>query len=910
MIISVSENPFPSQGTSNLPGDPQTIVELETLASVTLPRPQLDRAFGFVRDYIQGHNSTQKGQFVALLGEHGSGKTHTINYLIGQSKTLQSTDTPRQNPFHFSIKLETADIGTFYRAVWAQIDEQPLRELLAVARDHAAIDQLKKLPEVNDDKAERLRGSREAAEKLYSGYLVDRGAVERLQIEEVSRLPRGREQFQRALPFLFGSDPELATHTYRWLSGLPVTESGLRAIGVDAPIDSTEMFKSGLQLLAALFRVARRPLLLYLDQFEKLVNVAVDTDTPDPESVGVLRRLVDEVPNRGGLVLIAGTPLAWDKMPGDLRERFGQHVVELQTLTDEEATKLVLLFLPSGLSPFQEGGIDALLKFSRGNIRRFLQNCSTMYALAEPSKVIDGSLVDEAIRSGSLKPPEEERAVLAAIEHQLTANGLRFVRNLHLYKQTVDYAIEAERDRPGIVIETTRAVYKDDETRLARKLVDLAEDVRSILGANSIVISVVLGYSTREVSDAIAGTVRQVFYDPRTFAEDFRAALKPPAPPPEAVPAGAPPGHPLRNELDVLRAELVRMQSQRDSEVDVLQQQIRDLLERSAPERAAPPGDLADRWHEERLRLESAIRNAREEHRNAEFQKLRHAGLAMEREWRNLHLRIGAIMAILFAGLLVVRFFVPGFLRLSDTSWKFLSMSLIALIPAALLLALSYFRFLQPAYVRRLSDPVDTLDQLEQLRVESPRAAARLLFHPRPEIRYVAARSVQLGDVPVRQLADWLSQERLPLVREAQALLLAETRTPLITQDLDSGRIPEAIYLAERLADEPRLSDSRLRITYQLANQGIDDYFARYGRSPQLRKAFDTGDVSVQIASFTNRQSAKNALRDLSPFDGGIGAFPALRILPLVDQLYFFWAEVSFVLDRVRPPAPPPNPAA
>lgn len=895
------DNPFPSQAASGLPGDPATIVELETLSDVTLPRAEFGRAWDFVKDYVEQHGSSAEGQFVALLGEHGSGKTHTINYLIAESKKLQDPSAPQRNPFHISVKLETTDLGTFYRSVFTQIEEKPLRELMTIARDHLAIDQFKTLPEVDETKAEKLRGDRKAAERLLAAYLIDRGALEKQQVDEISRIPHGREDFQRALPFIFGRDPERATAAYNWLAGKRVEASDLRAIGVSGPIDSVEMYKSGLQLLAALFRAARRPFLLYLDQFEKLVGVTQESDVLNEQNAGMLRRLIDVFPRELGLLLIAGTPLAWRKMASDLRERFGQKVIELRSLSDQEATDLVGLFLknPTDTFPFEQSGIDAVLRFSRGNIRRFLQYCSTMFALGQKAgETIEAADVEAAIRKDLLRPPEEELVIMAAIERHLAANGLRWVRNSHIYSQTVDYSIPAEKDRPGIVIELTRAVYKDDETRQAQKLIDLADDVRRLFGPSSIVIAVVVGYSTREVSNIIGTAIRQVFYDPQTFAGEFRSALKPAAvvsvtavPAPDAV----------RGELRALRQELTRMQSMRDGEVEALTERIRVLLDRQpAAEQTIPPSLLVERWQNERTRLEGAIQGTRAERKEAEFQKLWRAALMVEHEWRDRHLRMGLPILAAVAGALIFWLLFAKFIYSTDLLFSFFAF-LVVLIIVGVVVVISYFRYLQPQDLRRAMRPVDTLDDLEQLHFEHASAAGRRLFHPQPQVRYVAARSVRYHEFDAVRLAKSLPYERIPLVREAQALALAGEG--LDTYELDelfTGRVPEVAYVVERNPPSPYV-DERLEIASELGHRMMDPYFSRYGPVHDLSAAFLNGTVGPHLASSTTRVAAKTALRALSPLEDGLGALHKLKCIDLVDQLYLFWAEVLFYLERVRP---------
>jgi hypothetical protein len=215
----------------------------------------------------------------------------------------------------------------------------------------------------------------------------------------------------------------------------------------------------------------------------------------------------------------------------------------------------------------------------------------------------------------------------------------------------------------------------------------------------------------------------------------------------------------------------------------------------------------------------------------------------------------------------------------------------------------SYFRILQPADLRFLTRPVESLDDLEQARIRDPNRAERLLFHRHPQVRFVAARSAK--SFSNHMIAEWLESEPLPLVRRAQAQALARsvsTRNDVVDIDLVSARVPEAAYVAAALPLGPVIRDKRLTIANAIGNKALPAYFGAYGDARMLLQSFEAAGVGREAVVKMQRSIVKDALRTLSPFDeDGLGCFEDLPNIQLVDDVYLFWSEVLFMLERSTP---------
>jgi hypothetical protein len=939
------DNPFPVQASSRLPDDPVS----GSGALITIDREPISRVREAVLDYVRRYPGTSKnrGQIVAIRGEHGSGKTHTILTVI--PKVREERGTVGETPVQITVKAETPDLTALYRDIFAQLPfnliEQILnRSIAALAAERFALE-----PAVTEATASKYRQDRNAAARLLSDYLVDRGAVELQQVQEIGRVTEGRADFQRALPCIVGEEPELAKQAYLWLSGQSIEKRYQEMLGVTSLVNGAEMYKSALKVVAGLFERAGRPLLVYIDQYEKLITTSTEGQKPTPtqitENVGFLRRLVDVLPPQRALLLLAGTDEAWNTLPTDLQDRFGQNVVTLPALTREEAISFVFEYVdaispgepddtttvppdtpkeetPKDISPFTADALDALLRFSRGNIRRFLQSCSAIFTAAVKARrqEIGVELVELAIDSGDLKPPADEQFVAAAIETLLKEARVRWLRGYHIFSRRVDYAIVDEKDKPLVVIELTRAIYRDDETRRAADLAALAQEVRRVGGKRSLVVAIVIGYASRAVAHILQSTVRLVVYDAQTFGAEMSAILSGVAAKPAAVEDSL-----VRSQLEEVRAELGRLEAQRETEAERLEARLLELVSRSGPEREVVSGEtMVDRWSRERNGIDSRITSARATRRENDFRQLCRASAKVRQEHRDRWLRpaiiaIACVVAYAIFVIVAQRFELNPALpyaSIAGAVW----LGLTAVVVSLVVIGIAYFRLLEPADLRAITLAIDSLDELEQLHFKPDRAAI-FFDHPDPQVRFVATRSLPVRSVHLGSLKDRLMEERLPLLRRAIARAIA--RHPAEDRlDVFDPDIPESLYVVESWAEEiVRKRDPRLRrfsnvellleVAHAEKTKDFGPVFPVLLDEEQevldgLVDAFEDGTGVGNAAASVSRQRLRSAMRSLSPFEDGLGTLDDLRSLATIDQLYLFFAQLLFYAERA-PSAPKPR---
>jgi hypothetical protein len=192
---------------------------------------------------------------------------------------------------------------------------------------------------------ELLRADPQQVNLLFDRYLVGQDAVRKELAEEIYKASGDVRDFELAYTYLL--HPELGQSAHAWLMGERIDSLEMRKIAVTRLLDTTDWVRRSLLLMATLFGRVGRPFILFIDQYEKLV-VTQDASLVET-NVGLLRDLVDALPGKGVLLVIAGNEQAWGALTIDLRQRFAGNVVQFPVLTLEQTKNLVHLYLTAGI---------------------------------------------------------------------------------------------------------------------------------------------------------------------------------------------------------------------------------------------------------------------------------------------------------------------------------------------------------------------------------------------------------------------------------------------------------------------------------------------------------------------------------------------------------------------------------
>jgi Cdc6-like AAA superfamily ATPase len=944
-----TRNPFPSQGTSTASDNTADLVHPAS-PGPTLLLKHVTTADDYVGDYLRTYGKPDVSRRIIVLnGEHGSGKTHTIQYLIDRiAKGPPPANEGIGKPVQVSAKVESADFLTTYQLVMGKISLPLLQEVALLAFTSLAAEQWIDSATTDESKRlilERLKTDDKAAMDAFTRYLVDRDAVAARQAENLSKLPLGAEDFQRAVPFLLSANTELAGYAYKWLIGEAVEGAAIRALGVSGGITSLETCKSAFQLVTSLFDRARRPLIIYLDQYEKLlVKDGGASATQIAQNLSVLARLVEKLPENNALLVIAGTDEAWQVLSPDVRARFAPGLVFLPRLSAEQAADLVAEYIvptrprldqeesvsdAERLYPFTAEGLDAVYRFSRGNVRSLLQACFAVFEAAAPcEKEIDARFVNESFENSLLSSPVTIDAVRAALEKQLTDEGVRWSRDHLLISRRVDYAVFGSGETPTLLLQVKRSAFYDGEADDALKLLHILEESPQVDRIRPRVALIVLGYVSKRVTELLGKNIDQVVYDPKTFGREVNALLSSVRSEPRAAASAR--EQKLATDLEAVQAELRRVRDERERDVDRLEERLRQFVT-TAVRPAESAGLIRERWADERRRIESEIHEARSSRKNKAFEQLRDASKRSERMRLKALIMIFLILIVLIGVLAAVVYWIgppsaeTQSARSRPTIMPAEGRSVISSLTVApplyrnpflyaglasgalaVFFTLYYFHMFARRGIQTAAPPAASLAELEQLQIKSEHAK-RLLRHRSPQVRWVARKNLrQPTPDDALLLIEQLPNEQFSLVRTATIEILKNMEIRFFPPSWlhPLSKLPELPSLGEKL----EVPDDRrdVQLVQAIAAMRFDNVFTLL-LSEGNGDGASTDTVSIVASAFSKgeivgadglvRQTVRQAIRQLSPLDEGIGTLE-LECIDVVDELFLFFRREIFVADR------------
>ncbi|MFI6498106.1 AAA family ATPase [Nonomuraea typhae] len=505
MTARLPGNPFPARGTMSMEEHVRDADILD--AEITGPTVRLravERLAALVERYLDeaAARSRNSGQAVFLYGEHGSGKTHAIRYALGQAAgRVRETGALR-----LYVKAQDDDFVAVYRRLMSQVGRDRLRELSQRFRGVLAVEQLGArsgtgtepglLAAVLDD-PDRLS-------LLYDELLVEPGSVLEAEAGELDRVSGNGEEFQRALAALL--EPANEEAAYAWFTGRELDPADEERLGVSGPLDDPDRCRYGLQLLTALCTRVGWPIIVIVDQCERLILGRA-------ANVGLLHSLVERLPQEAGMLVLAGSAAAWQALPDDLRQRFGGSHVDTSVINPVEARKVLAAYVEntSGGARFQVAAVNDLLRLSGGNIRILLQ---LAWRVVEAARTEDGgrlSVGTELVRevAGAAFVTREDAEL--AVEEWLLDERAAFVREWRGDEVTADFAVLSDFG-PQLLIEINGPLYSFAQAARLAKRFKLLAHARG-RGWPARVLLIVVGYA----SPAALSALRLVAHDVVVF---------------------------------------------------------------------------------------------------------------------------------------------------------------------------------------------------------------------------------------------------------------------------------------------------------------------------------------------------------------------------------------------------------
>ena len=541
--MNKTKNPFPSKAiaTADRAAMQQSLKTLITEA--------IQRAANLAIEYYE----TESGQIITISGPYGSGKTHLLMYTYDLVRRKVEQEGEDRRTVQVYIKAENDSFISLHQQFIRQIDHPLMRELNVrflgdIARrefeekikaSQSLLDKLsdKDRQEIlasydraREETKQTLRTKPDDVYKYLDKLIVQPEKV--LKIRSETLVKDTGENFKKA--FFYLDDINLGQIAFDWFAGVQLSDRDRRKLGVTQNLNSADEAKFTLRLLITLFRKANIPLLVYIDQLNKLL---LDT-APDisKNNAGQIQTLVEIFARENAFVAISATKEAWNTMSRDFASRIGPTQIEIEQISPSMSVELVKTYLPkdeeetsrdtasSDIFPFTFDGIRKILSMGGGNMRRFLQNCHTMYE----EYLSSGSSIDETLVQEILPKQSEQydqKKVAEEITKILRQKRLQFVQNHGLFRDfKPDFLIGKPND-PQIVIEISESLFYFDEAKSALKIVDLKGDLsRNYPQAKLMIIPI--GYVSTEVLEYLERLGENcLVYEDDLFSAKFESAI-------------------------------------------------------------------------------------------------------------------------------------------------------------------------------------------------------------------------------------------------------------------------------------------------------------------------------------------------------------------------------------------------
>jgi hypothetical protein len=443
------DNPFLKQAVARF-GD-----RLKTCAPLSYMTPIENAVAAFLR--AQDRTSEHESSPIAITGGHGSGKTHLLTWLAAQIESISSANA--------SCLYGKADSDSFvdlYRELLKGISRPQVMRVMTDAVKNLAEAKVRGA-KVSESLAKPIRESSSLDPYVDAGYLdknelqqalrrqlahldpkepdpekTERGDVAKISpspelAETMAKAPDGKlvekHDTTQAWPsagfagtmakvIMLIDDPDYGDLAFAWLRGentaalaqhgvvnslFELASSGQRTSADAAAINALES-------IAALFRLADRPLSVMIDQLEVFIRSSRDPSRLET-IYSLIKKLVEQLKLQGTLVILAGAPDAWENLRRDVWPRLSdREPFKIGNLNLDE-TRLLLETYTKDIKGLPTQMLEKIHVLSGGSPREIIRIGYQMFTEVggDWSKLTGNILKTSAVNAGSVK----ERVLLA-----------------------------------------------------------------------------------------------------------------------------------------------------------------------------------------------------------------------------------------------------------------------------------------------------------------------------------------------------------------------------------------------------------------------------------------------------------------------------------------------------------------
>jgi hypothetical protein len=572
---STLDNPFPTNAVTTFGVPTNFAANFEYMR----------KARAIVIEYLQKYPDSSGG--LALSGGHGSGKTFLLNWLNDEARKIKSRES-----YIVYAKVDTDDILELYRQILKNISRLSLIEVtrkavLAIGRTMAG-EAL-----ATHDASREIRSARDL-QPAFDQKILDPNEIYlllRKSIQEIRPNSTTTEQVAYAIGIL--EHPEFGDAAYTWLAGdvsqLPKDMPLQASLWPRDRVGAADISIAALECIARLYRISEMPFILILDQMENFLP-AGDRSLAQ---ASLLKKWVEQLSGQGALVLMAGTPGAWGRLPRDVGPRLlNRGPLAVGGLNADETALLLRSYLRSEPG-FSTEMVETIRNLSGGgNAREVLQIAHRVFAKTggSVSTANERLLVEAADESGSLR----DRATLAlqmidAAAERLNLSATPVAMGDRPPSQSTNDTplinrLIAGTDGPRLTIVLLTSSDARTEASDARKVTELRKHLAALPNQPELLV-VTIGYSSGRVVALVGEISRVLAFDESSFQDRIEGELRH-----SAAPAVGQMGKEsqdltqLLQHLTKLDSRLARIEAQRVEE----QQETVERLERGSHELAEP----------------------------------------------------------------------------------------------------------------------------------------------------------------------------------------------------------------------------------------------------------------------------------------------------------------------------------
>lgn len=492
---------------------------------VSIPTPAILEATNILEHYLAAQNdnqatATDSGNVIAIVGEHGTGKTHLVDQLLRHAN--EAAQGPAGAPTRtLYLDAPAATFVTLYRQFVQELDLADIRDRVREYCTDILIDALS----TSKLTADVVKGLRD-------GELDPMETIERLSLMESSFLQQVQgklgnitknQEFGTALTLLLRRGFDDAV--WEWLSGHKPDQI-LVDRGITAAIDTETAALEATGVFALLYGHRNHRFIVAIDELDRILLASSRSDNT---AITAFKKLLEVFASARALLILAGLPDYRDLLDKNTLERIGR-IIELSGLTPENTIDFIVktqqrAFGTPRLAPFTTDTVRHLVRLTDGTARKIVRLCHQLYrkAIDEETEVTH-AMVRQAVRTQSNLPSIE--TVTSEVRQVLEGQGLRYFRNHMLGPDPhsrAEYWVPVGEESSGCAILLTESVLDlADSDSLARRALSIrnsAPDADTVL--------VVVGYLPSDMAAVLSESfpIEPLVYDYWTFEETLTAIV-------------------------------------------------------------------------------------------------------------------------------------------------------------------------------------------------------------------------------------------------------------------------------------------------------------------------------------------------------------------------------------------------